>query len=112
MISREDTNSDEESADKWYSCLLPECLKNIHCPTWKLPNCIGDFQAKLKASKPSRIRKNWRQQKCLKFLGFLFFAIINLLIISAKPGKFVAFDVVFPAVDVYTDIDAANQHFE
>ena len=106
MISREDTNNDEESEDKWY---IPECLKNVQCPTWKLPNCIGDFQAKLKASKPSRIRKNWRQQKCLKFLGFLFFAIINL---SAKQGKFVAFDVVFPAVDVYTDIDAANQHFE
>ena len=111
MISREDTNNDEESADKWYSCLLPECLKNIHCPTWELPSCIVNFQAKLKASHPSRrnLRKNWRQQKCSKFLGFLFFAIINL---SAKQGKFVAFDVVFPAVDVYTDIDAANQHFE
>ena len=113
IFFRKSKNDDEESAENWYDCLIPNCFKScakiFQC--CKVPRFITDFQAKLKEAKPSRIRKNWRQQNCLTFLGFLFLAIINLIIICFKPVKFLTFDVVFPAVDVYTDSDAAIKHF-
>ena len=87
-ISRKLVNNENESAKHWYDC-----------PTLKLPN-FETCQAKLKASKKT-------------FLGCLFFAITNLIMICfSKPVKFFMFDVVFPAVDVYTDSDAAIKHFE
>ena len=113
LFSRKLKIDDEESAENWYDCLIPNCFKScakiFQC--CKVPRFITDFQAKLKEAKPSRIRKNWRQQNCLTFLGFLFLVIINLIIICFKPVKFLTFDVVFPAVDVYTDSDAAIKHF-
>ena len=51
------------------------------------------------------IKNIWRQESWLTF-------IVLLLILSVKPIKFLTFDVVFPAVDVYTDSDAAIKHFE
>ena len=51
------------------------------------------------------IKNIWRQESWLTFIGLL-------LILSVKPVKFLTFDVAFPAVDVYTDSDAAIKHFE
>ena len=45
------------------------------------------------------------QESWLTFIGLI-------LILSVKPVKFLTFDVAFPAVDVYTDGDAAIKHFE
>ena len=127
MFSREDTNNEE----KWYDCIkkcckMPKCLRDVKCCELKIPKFISDFQTKLKNAKPSleqpwqkenwkrrswyykyqiTIKKIWRKENFLTFLGLLF-------ILSLKPSKFLASDVVFPAVDVITDIDAANKHFK
>ena len=126
MFSREDTNKDE----KWYDCIkncckMPKCLTDVKCCELKIPKFIADFQDKLKNARPplesrrdkenwkerswfykfrKTIKNIWRKENFLTFLGLLF-------ILSLKPSKFLVSDVAFPAVDVITDIDAANKHF-
>ena len=127
MFSREDTNKEE----KWYNCIkncckMPKCLTDVKCCELKIPKFIVDFQDKLKNAKPSlvtsyekrnwangswfykfrkTIKNIWQKENFLTFLGLLF-------ILSLAPAKFLTSDVAFPAVDVITDIDAANKHFQ
>ena len=123
LISRKLENDEEESTENWYDCLIPNCCRSFQCCELKVPTFITDFQNKLKnAEESSRIneqrrkrnrfykfratiKKIWREESWLTFLGLL-------LILSVKPVKFLTFDVAFPAVDVYTDSDAAIKHFE
>ena len=127
MISRKSENNEEESTENWYDCFIPNCCRSFQCCELKVPTFITDFQNKLKNAEPEKTRKNkytrktetknwftmfretikniWRQESWLTF-------IVLLLILSVKPIKFLTFDVVFPAVDVYTDGDAAIKHFE
>ena len=104
---------------------MPKCLTDVKFCELKIPKFIADFQDKLKNAKPSledayekaiwkerswfykfrkTIKNIWRKENFLTFLGLLF-------ILSLKPSKFLASDVAFPAVDVITDIEAANTHF-
>ena len=107
---------------------MPKCLRDVKCCELKITTFIADFQDKLKNAKPSldhlssyekqkwkkrswfykfrkTIKNIWRKENFLTFLGLLF-------ILCLKPSKFLASDVAFPAVDVITDIDAANKHFK
>ena len=105
---------------------MPKCLTDVKCCELKIPKFISDFQTKLKNAKPSledsydkykwdkgswfykfrkTIKNIWRKENFLTFLGLLF-------ILSLQPSKFLVSDVAFPAVDVITDIDAANKHFK
>ena len=107
LISRKLENDEEESTKNWYDCFIPNCCRSVQCCELKVPTFITNFQAKLKNAKPSRryIKNIWREESWLTF-------IVILLILSVKPIKFLTFDVAFPAVDVYTDSDAAIKHFE
>ena len=123
LISRKSENNEEESTKNWYDCLIPNCCRSFQCCELKVPTFITDFQNKLKNAEPSR-KRNYRGEKRNQFSMFRetikniwrqeswFTFIVILLILSVKPIKFLTFDVVFPAVDVYTDSDAAIKHFE
>ena len=106
---------------------MPKCLTDVNCCELKIPKFIADFQDKLKmpdhlfkqrlgrrGKRKERgwfykfrktIKNIWWKENFLTFLGLLF-------ILSLKPSKFLVTDVAFPAVDVITDIDAANKHFK
>ena len=119
LISRKLENDEEKSTENWYDCFIPNCCRSFQCCELKVPTFITNFQNKLKNAEPktrwenknsfykfrATIKNIWRQESWLTF-------IVLLLILSVKPIKFLTFDVVFPAVDVYTDSDAAIKHFE
>ena len=123
LISRKSENDEGESTENWYDFFIPNCCRSFQCCELKVPTFITDFQNKLKNAEPSRkrnqygekrnqfsmfretIKNIWHQESWFTF-------IVLLLILSVKPIKFLTFDVVFPAVDVYTDSDAAIKHFE
>ena len=123
MISRKLENDEEESTENWYDCFIPNCCRSFQCCELKVPTFITDFQNKLKNAEESSqindygekqnrfykfrdtIKNIWYQESWSTF-------IVLLLILSVKPVKFLTFDVAFPAVDVYTDSDAAIKHFE
>ena len=127
LISRKSENNEEESTENWYDCFIPNCCRSFQCCELKVLTFITDFQKKLKNAEPEKTRINIYTRKTEKKNGFTMFRetikniwrqeswstfIVLLLILSVKPIKFLTFDVVFPAVDVYTDSDAAIKHFE
>ena len=121
LISRKLENDEEESTENWYDCFIPNCCRSFQCCELKVPTFITDFQNKLKNAEESSkindygenwfskfratIKNIWREESWSTF-------IVLLLILSVKPIKFLTFDVAFPAVDVYTDSNAAIKHFE
>ena len=85
--------SSESSENKWYSCLMPDCMKNCNLG---LPKWIKEA--------------NWRTVKNCNEKWYITIGMVVFLL--AKLVKYLAFEVFFPGYDVYTDIDAANQHFK
>ena len=119
----------EDEGDKWYSCLIPDCFKNIQCFSCKLPNCIKTFWDKFKNSEWGKLleiieemdvtdgywwKRVWKKIKGINgtrrewWLGLL----VILLVLLPKVVKFLTLDVIFPGIDVYSDCDAANMHFK
>ena len=101
----------EEEEEKWCSCLIPSCLKNIDCFSCKLPACIKPFWNKFTNSKWGDLLDKLEEMDVTDsdwWLGLL----MIFLVLLPKAVKFLTLDVVFPGIDVYSDCDAAHMHFK
>ena len=101
----------EEEGEKWYSCLIPNCCKNIDCFSCKLPTCIKTFWNKFTNSKWGDLLDKVEEMDVTDsdwWLGLL----MIFLVLLPKAVKFLTLDVVFPGMDVYSDCDAAHMHFK
>ena len=133
--------TESEKDSNWYDCLIPECIKGACCkcevPEFakRLQTLNKEVSTKAKDIKWEKSARNekankwnkdskgnfkytyqqtfkniWHKENGYRGNRVTLFGIIVLLLL--KGSKFLAFDVVFPAIDVITDCLATATHFE
>ena len=86
----------EDSKEKWYSCLVPKCMKSCNfLPKW--------IQKSKDASLKTLFDYFFRSGRITKGM---------IAVLMVKMVMFLASDVAFPGYDVYTDCEAASQHYK
>ena len=130
-----------EEDSHWYDCLIPDCIKGACCKCevpdfakrlqtwnkevstkakdikWKKTDWNAVTRESNRDSKGNRkytyqqtFKNIWHKENGYRGNRVTLFGIIALLLL--KGSKFLAFDVVFPAIDVITDCITTATHFE
>ena len=86
--------SNEDSEEKWYSCLVPKC--NFELPKWIEKSKDADFETLF-------YYLRFHNRRITKGM---------IAVLMVKIVMFLASDVAFPGYDVYTDCEAASEHYK